>query len=298
MIVLKISCNSEIHRVQLDQDSDYNSIYTAVQGLWPNYSIRWMKYIDEEGDLCTLVDATFTDFMQTAQETGCGRPMMKVQVACVPLLVATEEMDLLADYVDVEAEEQHRMAQEEEQARQKEEDRKQLEELLQLAEEKRLEAESDSSLDDWEFVECDQLSSASTSSCVEAAAIKSEAVDIDDQDDTMKEIQSELNRIKAACEAELERHLDEWLETTNAQASYEDWIAAVHPENVKETLLSGYIIDQRMYLDGSFHRQLWNQRIEGLPGLSEAEKQRCHVFPREPRSTTTSPEVTRHAFLA
>jgi len=268
MIVLKISCNSEIHRVQLHQDSDYNSIHTAVQGLWPSYSIRWMKYIDEEGDLCTLVEATFTDFMQTVQETGCGRPMMKVQVACVPLLVATEEMDLLADYVDVEAEEQDRKA--EEQARQrKEEEQVRLDQLRQLeeqlAEEKRL-------LEDWELVELDSSS--------EAPTVKSEVEEIDEEDDTMKEIQCELNRIKAACEAELERHLDEWLQTTHAQASYEDWIAAVHPENVKETLPSGYIIDQRMYLDGSFHRQLWNQRIEGLAGLTEAEKQRSHVFPR------------------
>lgn len=268
MIVLKISCNSEIHRVQLHQDSDYNSIHTAVQGLWPSYSIRWMKYIDEEGDLCTLVEATFTDFMQTVQETGCGRPMMKVQVACVPLLVATEEMDLLADYVDVEAEEQDRKAEEEARQRQ-EEEQVRLEQLRQLeeqlAEEKRL-------LEDWQLVDLDSSS--------EAPTVKSDVEEIDEEDDTMKEIQCELNRIKAACEAELERHLDEWLQTTHAQASYEDWIAAVHPENVKETLPSGYIIDQRMYLDGSFHRQLWNQRIEGLAGLTEAEKQRSRVFPR------------------
>jgi len=305
-----------------------------------------MKYIDEEGDNCTLVEATFTDFMETAQETSCGRYMLKVQVERLPLTLAPEEMQPMADSANMEAEEgqwifeeeireeeeRKRKRRDEEDARQneeakrrrdeeerenkrkedEEEERKAVETRAKLEREQEHEKELcrqrlewdnsregewsgceeeenapteaddvDSGLEeDWEFVECDRLEPANSSDCAVAAERPAE----DEEDDTMKEIKAELNRIKAACEAELERHLDEWLLTAHGQPRYEDWIAAVHPENVKEKLISGHVIDARMYLEGSFHRQLWNLRVAGLACLDEAGRQRCHVPPRDPRS--------------
>merc|ERR1719253_1991848 len=60
--------------------------------------------MDEEGDLCTLVDATFSDFVQTALEASCGRQILKLQVAHVPLILSPEDLELIAEYVDVETE--------------------------------------------------------------------------------------------------------------------------------------------------------------------------------------------------
>lgn len=263
MTVLKITCESAIHRIQLSGEPDYPCIQKAVQELWPNSSLEWMKYMDEEGDFCTLVEATFTDFVQTAQESNCGRQILKVQVARLPLVLPSEDLDLLAEYVDVEAEVQEQKGEPREEAN-----------------------DSDSFFldEDWEFVDhgWDLPNSSSCATSVESPADLQEA-----EDDTMKEIQAELERIKAACEAELERHLDEWLQTPQAAGTYEDWIAAVHPENVKERLPGGPVIDPRMYLEGSFHRQLWNLRIEAMEDLDEITKQRCCVCPREPGNAGT-----------
>lgn len=338
MLVLKISCNSETLRVLLEPNPDCACIRHAMQELWPNFSVRWMKYVDEEGDLCTLVEATFTDFMQTAREISCGRQVLKLQVELAPLELAPMQLTQEADYFDVGADELRRRAEveennrieaeekEEEKKRRREEKRKQKEEKEERrrkereekkakeklkeerAEEKRkrkqeeerkkeewrLKKEQESQqkqqestklaeandsnctlCEDWEFVECYHITSVRSSDGVTVA--KAEAKEV--EDDTMKDIQDELHRIKAACEAELEMHLDEWLQTTNGQPSYEDWIAAVHPENIKERLASGYVIDSRMYLEGSFHRQLWNLRIAELASLNDDMKRLCQVLP-------------------
>jgi len=100
MIVLKISCNGEIHRIQLDGTADYQFVCQSVQDLFPSSAIQGIKYVDEEGDLCTLVDATFTDFLQTAQEGGYERKMLKVQVTCMPRALGWQKgqhMTRLAD---------------------------------------------------------------------------------------------------------------------------------------------------------------------------------------------------------
>lgn len=256
MTVLKITDESAIHRIQLNSEVDFPCTQRAVQGLWPNSSVEWMKYMDEEGDLCTLVESTFTDFVQTAQESSYGRQILKVQVAHVPLMLPSEDLELLADYVDVAAE-------------------------LQEQKDEQEEADASESFflgEDWEFVD-HGLDWPNTSSCAPSVQSPTDLQEV--EDDAMKEIQAELDRIKAACEAEVERHLDEWLLTPQAAGTYEDWIAAVHPENVKERLPSGPVIDPRMYLEGSFHRQLWNARIAEMTELDEFTKQQCYVSPSD-----------------
>jgi len=480
MIVLKISCNGEIHRIQLDGTADYQFVCQSVQDLFPSSAIQGIKYVDEEGDLCTLVDATFTDFLQTAQEGGYERKMLKVQVTCMPRALgwqkgqhttrladddrwicakcdepncAEREMcnncgvtkvaaqadkligvwgfgssgkrrvyeikafggalvlqqktashgnvqgvlhagrkdgELVAEVADVEgtvvgtlliqyqagkitsrfkpsgregclwdnpnvatkespadfwesawskefrrlyyfnhatkksvwtkpkivADEEEVMYNEqakllEEQELKKSEQRQiEEEEERRKDEEKCMKAEDANKIEDdllaeWEFVELTHLNLVNSGNFedgmegLEAEMNGIKEHDIEDIpaeinrikahlssvnsgkcEDGMEDIQAEIDRIKAACEAEVDKHLGEWLLSNQGALAYEDWIAAVHPENVKGSSSIGPIIDSRMYLERSFHRKLWNTRTAELSCLSAAEKQRCQTPPR------------------
>jgi len=65
-----------------------------------------------------------------------------------------------------------------------------------------------------------------------------------------------------ACLAEVEAHLDTFLQG-NPQATYEEWIAEIHPENMRTNTNDGEIpIDHRFYMEASDHRLLWNARVD------------------------------------
>lgn len=55
-------------------------------------------------------------------------------------------------------------------------------------------------------------------------------------------------------------------------ASYEQWIADLHPENTRKGQLFRGTLDHRFYLEGSDHRQLWNAHLGSgrhhVPALS------------------------------
>jgi len=86
--------------------------------------------------------------------------------------------------------------------------------------------------------------------------------------------------------------LDEWLLNAGGLPTYENWLAELHPENVRKRTALGPVIDGRMYLEGCFQRQLWNRRMRicfldsltecELAALTNSERRRCHVLPREP----------------
>eukprot|EP00928_Gymnodinium_smaydae_P046088 TRINITY_DN30680_c0_g1_i1.p1 TRINITY_DN30680_c0_g1~~TRINITY_DN30680_c0_g1_i1.p1 ORF type:complete len:425 (-),score=105.44 TRINITY_DN30680_c0_g1_i1:152-1426(-) len=164
-------------------------------------------------------------------------------------------------------------------------------------------SQSDVEREDWHFVrsadsaaDSQPTSPESTPATPATAAPPSTAVEhrprggssSSSEMDLPEGILEEIERIKAACEAELRRHLVEWLETCGAEASsvtYEGWIAAVHPENVSsdEAGGGGPVVDARLYLEDSFHRRLWNDvAAAGAAGLDDAERQRRHVAPRVP----------------
>lgn len=67
------------------------------------------------------------------------------------------------------------------------------------------------------------------------------------------EAEAMMKAAKKACEEVVSSHLDEWLETSPQRVRFEEWLEAVHPENCKEG-----VVDSRMYLEVSYHRQLWN----------------------------------------
>jgi len=345
MLVLKISYNGEIHRIQFDQSPDHACIQQAVQDLWPSSIIHWIKYFDEEGDRCTLVEATFTDFRQTAQEISGGRQLLKVEIDCSLPLQDSDYVEAMPVAVGVYSLDQRKMAEEkakkeemrlqqegeereeEERRRRKEEDamreideeaKRVLEQNARLKEEQARKLEEERLFNEWEIVEndrnadaiamqmrsqcrCDRNADAiARSQCrcehpkktcagntgiAQQSSAKEAAVVVETEEDpTMAEIRAEMSRIKAACEAELERHLDEWLQSNHARPTYEDWIADVHPENVKQRATSGPIIDPRMYLEHSFHRILWNTCTTRFDQLTGAQKHWCRVDPREPMS--------------
>lgn len=58
------------------------------------------------------------------------------------------------------------------------------------------------------------------------------------------------------CFGNVTRHLDEFL-MLHSSASYEEWILALHPDNVREE----HIVDHRFYVEDSDHRDLWNNHV-------------------------------------
>jgi len=261
-----------------------------------------MKYVDEEGDWCTLVEATFTDFLETAQAAAGGRKIVKVDVEASSLSPAPELFEAIKMQNEELRQRRHAITTREDRhedlashAEKGDPDHK-CEMATDMQEIDTGEAVGDGFAadfaivdkasdeetalgEDWEFVEHSHTLAESQPSSAQEAS-EPFKVKAEPEDEMMREIREELERIKAACEAELERHLDEWLPTIKETLRYESWIAAVHPENVKGKSDDGPIIDERMYLAGSFHRQLWNSKTSGLDGLSESTKQCCFVVPR------------------
>lgn len=69
-----------------------------------------------------------------------------------------------------------------------------------------------------------------------------------------------------ACRAEIENHLDKFL-ADNPDATYEDWIQDLHPDNVTEGKIFQDMkqVDLRFYVEDSDHRLLWNRKLCDSP---------------------------------
>lgn len=81
---------------------------------------------------------------------------------------------------------------------------------------------------------------------------------------TESEMMAELERAKqasrAACLDEIRLHLDGFAMRQPA-ASYEDWIAELHPESLRSGDGFSPSIDYRYYLEDSDHRVIWNSKV-------------------------------------
>lgn len=116
------------------------------------------------------------------------------------------------------------------------------------------------------------------------------------------EVKAQQDRTRTVCEAEVEKHLDEWLLNADGLPTYENWLAELHPENLRKRATAGPVIDGRMYLEGCFQRQLWNRRMQicfldsltecELAALTKCERRRCHVLPREPEESAMKHTVS------
>jgi hypothetical protein len=78
--VLKVDCEGDLRRALLKGTPSYAIVDQAVQEIWPQRSARGAKYVDEDGDGCTLLEETFTDFLSTAKQTATGQ-VLKLQLA-------------------------------------------------------------------------------------------------------------------------------------------------------------------------------------------------------------------------
>jgi len=61
--VLKVSSGGQIHRVLLEHEPSFSSVDAVLQGLRPGMRPGSAKYLDADGDLCSLVEGTFEDFL-------------------------------------------------------------------------------------------------------------------------------------------------------------------------------------------------------------------------------------------
>lgn len=70
--ILKVECNGDVRRTVIEGRTSYAAVERAVQEVFPGHGADVAKYLDEDGDSCTLKQQTFADFLATAQETKQG----------------------------------------------------------------------------------------------------------------------------------------------------------------------------------------------------------------------------------
>ena len=81
-----------------------------------------------------------------------------------------------------------------------------------------------------------------------------------------QEARDMMREAGAACTHAIESHLETFL-NTHSEATYEEWISDLHPENVHEGKLlegMGKELDHRFYVAESDHRLLWNRNLGGV----------------------------------
>ena len=71
-LVLKLKFHGELRRLSLLQrkgDLTYEQLCREIERGWPEVGPHKAKYLDDEGDSCTLCAASFADFMALSTET-------------------------------------------------------------------------------------------------------------------------------------------------------------------------------------------------------------------------------------
>lgn len=79
-VVLKLACQGQTHRIPFDDIPDYAAFVLAATESLPKGVAYSAKYVDDEGDLCTLVESTFPDFLTTAEDTPAAQVVLRVQM--------------------------------------------------------------------------------------------------------------------------------------------------------------------------------------------------------------------------
>jgi len=107
---LKVAYCEDIVRFTLQQEASYASIMKLIYGAWPELeddaAQTRLKYIDDEGDACTLTEQTFSDFLEIeAAKMEAGRKqVLRLQVeANVTTNMSTPAVAEAADTGDHEA---------------------------------------------------------------------------------------------------------------------------------------------------------------------------------------------------
>jgi len=82
--VLKLKCQEEVRRVKLaHEEIKYEDVLKLIREAWPEVVFSSLKYLDDDGDLCTLCGATFSDFLDIAPEIS-GQKVLKLQLGTSP----------------------------------------------------------------------------------------------------------------------------------------------------------------------------------------------------------------------
>jgi|Transcript_23032 hypothetical protein len=83
-VVLKMKLNDEIYRARLPVDDvnqvTFDIIGEAIEQVWPDLDNYIVRYVDAEGDYCTLVSASMTDFLTFAMEVS-GLNVLKLEIS-------------------------------------------------------------------------------------------------------------------------------------------------------------------------------------------------------------------------
>uniref|UniRef100_A0A7S4S8U7 Uncharacterized protein n=1 Tax=Alexandrium monilatum TaxID=311494 RepID=A0A7S4S8U7_9DINO len=247
--VLKIACGDEFHRVAMTGPRDFQTVEKALRITGDSPREIPAFYLDDEGDECRLVPGSFTDFLTTAKPafedanaTG-KRPVLRIRLrpACRPPGGARSTAGS---------------------------------ESLQDAQPK---------LEGGDRAEGSPRGNPSGPDGVPWSSAGGEAVkgpecyhlvdqdsgsDLDDD-----EVQVMVESARQACKEAVIEHLTAWLASGPSPATFEAWLREVHPENVRLDK-----VDRRMYLEESFHRQLWNEIAVGAPDLTSEERE-CRFVP-------------------
>lgn len=94
-VVLKVVCQGQTHRIPLKDCPDYAAVELAIRSLSPRPEAYVAKYLDEDGDLCTLVEATFSDFLSTALEAAAAKMAAATSCAAALRVLRVEVFEVL-----------------------------------------------------------------------------------------------------------------------------------------------------------------------------------------------------------
>jgi len=82
--ILKVEREGDLRRALLTGTPGYADVERAVMELWPGHSMAEAKYVDEEGDLCSVTEHTMSDFMVTAKTSSHGKSILRLQLTPAP----------------------------------------------------------------------------------------------------------------------------------------------------------------------------------------------------------------------
>jgi len=89
MPILKVAFGSDIRRLVMQEEPSFYAVQNLIVNTWPTLSGAMLKYLDDEGDLCTLTPGTFEDFLAIHATSQTGkRAILKLQA--FPQAVAVE----------------------------------------------------------------------------------------------------------------------------------------------------------------------------------------------------------------
>jgi len=84
--VLKLKHQGEVRRVLLQQgEVKFEDLADEIEKAWPGINHYTPKYLDDEGDLCTLTPASASDFLRFASDSS-GQRLLKLEL--VPAVAA------------------------------------------------------------------------------------------------------------------------------------------------------------------------------------------------------------------